>query len=142
MDVVVDPAELRLDPHSARELAAHGANSPAARRLALLTEFSRRPASPSNRRIELRFLRSPVELLGDPAGERVSAVRTAHNVLEADLDGRVVARPTHRHEVQSCDLVIRAVGYRARPVEGLPLDPRTGVLRNVAAGSWAATAWP
>ena len=132
VDVVVDPAELRLDPHSARELAAHGANSPAARRLALLTEFSRRPASPGNRRIELRFLRSPVELLGDPAGERVSAVRTAHNVLEADLDGRVVARPTHRHEVQSCDLVIRAVGYRARPVEGLPLDPRTGVLRNVA----------
>ncbi|MFK0288686.1 NADP oxidoreductase [Streptomyces sp. NPDC090499] len=132
VDVVVDPADLQLDPHSARELAAQGPDSPTARRVALLTEFSRRSPTPGNRRIELRFLRSPVEILGDPAAERVTGVRAAHSALELGPDGRVVARPTGRHEVLPCGLVVRAVGYRARPVEGLPLEPRTGVLRNVA----------
>lgn len=76
------------------------------------------------RRIHLRFLRSPVRLLGEDG--RVQRIILQHNRIE---DGRVVG--TGEEETLDVGLVVRAIGYSAEPVPGLPFDEATGLVPNV-----------
>ena len=56
--------------------------SPTARRnVEILREFAARPPAGRSHRIELRFCRSPVEILGDGDGP-VTGVRVVRNRLE------------------------------------------------------------
>jgi ferredoxin--NADP+ reductase len=75
------------------------------------------------RAIVLRFLTSPVEVLG---GEQVSGLKVARNEL---VDGR--ATPTDDVEEIDCGLVIYAVGYRGRPIPDVPFDESSGTIPNV-----------
>ena len=115
-DVIVDPAQL--------EGVEEPADTTAKRNLEALRDYAARQPSGKPRRLELRFLRSPVKILGDEQG-RVRAVRIAHNRIE---QGRAV--PTGDEEVLECGLVLRAVGYGGEPVPGVPFDPRTGRIPN------------
>ena len=115
-DVIVDPAQL--------EGVEEPADTTAKRNLEALRDYAARQPSGKPRRLELRFLRSPVKILGDEQG-RVRAVRFVHNRIE---QGRAV--PTGDEEVLECGLVLRAVGYRAEPVPGVPFDPKTGRIPN------------
>jgi ferredoxin--NADP+ reductase len=119
-DVLVDPADLELDPASEAELAAA---APTVRRsLEHLRDFaSRRPAG-KPRAIRLRFLRSPVAILGE---EKVEAIELVRNEL---VDGRAV--PTGEHETIPCGIVFRSVGYRGVALPGLPFDETTGTVPN------------
>ena len=89
----------------------------------LLDYAAREPAGKSHR-IVLRFLRSPLEVLGDDRG-RVRGLRVSVNRLEG---GRAV--PTGEEEVIECGLVLRAVGYRGEPIPGVPFDERAGLIPN------------
>ncbi|MGH3613050.1 MAG: FAD-dependent oxidoreductase [Pseudonocardia sp.] len=98
--------------------------------LAMLTEWgglepTGLATSSKHRRIHLRFLRSPVRLLGENG--RVCAVVVERNAI---VDGRVVG--TGEHETLDVGLVVRAIGYDAEPIPGLPFDERTGTVPNVA----------
>jgi ferredoxin--NADP+ reductase len=73
----------------------------------------------------LRFCASPLRLLGD---EHVGAVEIGRNSLRRDADGRIRAVPTGDAEIVEAGLVIAAVGYTGRPVDGLPFDDGRGVL--------------
>jgi ferredoxin--NADP+ reductase len=128
-DVVVDPAELELDPASAAWLESGDASPTAARNVAMLREFAARPPTGRSHRVELRFCRSPVEVLGDGDGP-VTGLRVARNRLERDPRGGVRAVATGEHEVIHCGLVIRSVGYRGRPLPGVPFDERRGLIPN------------
>src|SRR5687767_3915842 len=61
-DVIVDPAELELDAASAASLEG---NTNATRNMEVLREFASREPAGKPRRIVLRFLVSPVTILGD-----------------------------------------------------------------------------
>jgi len=130
-DIVVDPGELELDPHSAAWLESDDASPTARRNVAILREYAtRRPAGRSHR-IELRFGRSPIEILGDGDGDGpVTGLRVARNRLEPDSRGGVRAVVTEEQEVISCGLVIRSIGHRGRPLPGVPFDERRGLIRN------------
>lgn len=127
-DVAAIPSEVDLDPLSAAAVAARPDRLLAAR-LDLLRGYAARAPTAKARRLVFRFLRSPVEILGDDAG-RVRAVRLARNVLEAGQDGTLVARTTDDVEEIPCGLVFRAVGYRGVPIPGVPFDERRGVVPN------------
>ena len=44
---------------------------------------------------------------------------------------RTAARcPTGEEEVIECGLVLRSIGYRGRPLDGVPFDERRGLIRN------------
>ena len=76
----------------------------------------------------LRFLVSPVRILGD---ERVEAVEVVRNRLEQDAGGRIVAVPTgDPPERIACGIVFRSVGYRGTALPGLPFDESRATLRN------------
>ena len=122
-DVVVDPAELELEPAS--EAAA--AETAVARNLEVLREYAARPLSGKRRRLILRFRVSPVAILGS---ERVEGIELVHNELVADDRGRASAVPTDEREVMPCGIVFRSVGYRGIPLEGVPFDEDRGTMRN------------
>ncbi|HVL85965.1 MAG TPA: NAD(P)-binding protein [Pseudonocardia sp.] len=91
--------------------------------LRMMLDWSRRePDGRAARRIHLRFLRSPVRLVGEDG--RVRSVVVRRGAL--DRHGRVV--PTGEEETLDAGLVVRAIGYSAEPVPGLPFDERTGTV--------------
>jgi ferredoxin--NADP+ reductase len=122
------PEELELDPVSTRWLADEGTFT-ARKNVQLLREFAAAsPAAGASRRIELRFLRSPVAIRGR---KRVEAVDVRRNqIIRAD-DGILRAQPVDEAvETIECGLVLRSVGYRAVPLPDVPFDERYFVLPN------------
>ncbi|MET9200058.1 4Fe-4S binding protein [Gordonia sp. NPDC003585] len=71
------------------------------------------PADPSRRRIVFLFHTTPESIVGD---ERVESV----NLRSGE----------HRHSVAT-DLVVRSIGYRSTPIEGLAFDDKRGIFPNV-----------
>ena len=121
---VVDVRDLDLDAASKAELEAD--RDRARRNFDLLQEYAAREPEGKARRIVLRFLASPVAIIGD---ERVEAIEIVHNEL-VEEDGRIVARPTGELETIPCGLVLRSVGYQGVALPGVPFDERRGVIPN------------
>ncbi len=122
-DVIVDPAQVDDVPEPA--------DATPRRNVEILRDYAhRRPAGQSHR-LELRFLRSPIEIVGDGADGPVRAVRVAINRLVTGADGRVRAEPTGEKETIECGLVLRSIGYRGVPLPGVPFDERRGLIENV-----------
>jgi ferredoxin--NADP+ reductase len=124
-DIVVDPAELELDPASEAELAA--APNVVQRNFELLRGFASRELTGKPRVVRLRFRVSPVALLGD---ERVEAVELVQNRLEPDDRGSVRAVSTDERETIPAGIVFRSVGYHGVPLPDVPFDPATGTIPN------------
>ena len=124
-DIVLDPAELELDPASEAELAA--ASNLVRRNVEVLRDFAAREPARKARTVRLRFRVSPVAILGE---ERVEAVEIVRNRLEPDAKGRVRAVPTDEREVIPCGLVFRSVGYHGVPLPGVPFDQAGGTMPN------------
>jgi ferredoxin/flavodoxin---NADP+ reductase len=124
----VDPRDVELDPVSREWLSEEGTFT-AHKNVELLTEFAARPARPdAERRIELRFLRSPVQIRGNG---RVEAVDVGCNEIVRTDDGALRARSVGEEvETIECGLVLRSVGYRAVPLPDVPFDERHFVLPN------------
>jgi ferredoxin--NADP+ reductase len=100
------------------------------RNLEILRGYAQREPEGKSHRLELRFLRSPVEILGEGEDGPVTGVRVAVNRLVAGPDGRVGVEPTGEQEVIECGLVLRSIGYRGRPLAGIPFDEQRGLIRN------------
>ncbi|MEU9099982.1 FAD-dependent oxidoreductase [Streptomyces sp. NPDC048361] len=95
----------------------------------LLAELAARTPVEGRRRIVLRFLTSPVRIVGDGS---VRALEITTTTLHTDPDGTVRARPTGDTRTLATGLVLRSIGYRARPVPGLPFDEDTGTIPHAS----------
>ncbi|GGY37828.1 FAD-dependent oxidoreductase [Streptomyces djakartensis] len=122
-EVTVDPAELAPDP-GYRDPSALPA--PQRRNVEALRGWAEAPPAAARRRIRLRFFLRPVELLAER--DHVRAVRFERTAP----DGQGGVRGTGRYEDIEAQLVLRSVGYRGVPLEGLPFDARTGTVPNLA----------
>jgi len=125
VDVRVDAEQLDLD---ATSQALVDEERRVRRNLEILESFSGREPSGAPRTIELRFLTSPVEILG--ADGRVTALKVERNRLETGADGWQRATGTGEFEILECGLVLRSVGYRGVPVAGVPFDEKRCVIPN------------
>jgi ferredoxin--NADP+ reductase len=121
-DVIIDPADLELDPVS--EAALEG-DTNARRNVEVLREFAAREPAGKRRAIHLRFAVSPVAILGE---ERVEAVEVVRNELVADDTGRISAVPTEERETIPCGIVFRSVGYLAVALPGVPFDEQGATI--------------
>jgi len=128
-DVVVDPSEVELDEHSARWLETE-ADITARKNVEILRAYAERPPSGRSHRISLKFLRSPVAILGDGEDGAVTGLRVVRNRIEPTAGGRLSAVPTGVEEEIGCGLILRSIGYRGRPVADVPFDERRGLIRN------------
>jgi ferredoxin--NADP+ reductase len=103
-----------------------GLEGPALRAAEVVDGYARRAPTGAPRRIVLRFLASPQEILGE---DRARAMRIARNEL-VDVDGAATARATDEVEELECGLVLRSIGYRGHPIDGLPFDEHAGTVAN------------
>jgi ferredoxin--NADP+ reductase len=121
-DVFVDPGDVELDPLSKAFIESEAAHATQKKNVDILTGYAAREPLGKRRRIVLRFLVSPVEILGD---ERVAGIRFVHNELVKADDGSIRPRPTELTEELDCGLVFRSIGYRGTRIPGLPFDEKT-----------------
>jgi len=128
-DVIVPAGEALPDELSAAWLESDAADITSRRNVEILQSYAEREASGHSHRVVLRFLRSPIALLGDG---RVEAVRVSVNRIEDNGRGGFSAVPTGVEEEIPAGLVIRSIGYRGVPVGGIPFDEQRGLIRNVA----------
>jgi len=128
-DLAVEHHDMELDASSERWLAEEG-DATAQRNVDILRAYAERGHRGLTHRITLRFLRSPIEIVGEGEDGPVTGVRVAVNAIEADEHGHLRAVPTGEEELIECGLVLRSIGYRGRPVDTVPFDERRGLIRN------------
>jgi ferredoxin--NADP+ reductase len=126
-DVFVDPGDATLDPISKAFIESEAAHTTTKKNVDILSGYAGREPFGKRRRIVLRFLVSPVEILGE---ERVEGIRMVHNELVEDDSGAVRARPTGVTEELECGLVFRSIGYRGTRVPDVPFDEARCVIPN------------
>lgn len=95
----------------------------------LMLELCKAPKPGATKRVRVRFLSSPVELLGHDG--RVRQVKLESNELVTGVDGAVRARGTGRFETLEAGLVFRSIGYQGTPLPGVPFHDKTGTIPNV-----------
>ena len=122
-DVIVRPEDAQLDPLSQSALA--DASQPDQRNVEVVQEYAQRARTDKPRTVTLRYLLSPLEIRGDG---RVEEIVMTKNRLELSDDGSVRAVATDETETIPCGLVLRSVGYRGLPVEGVPFDDKRCVI--------------
>ncbi|MBN8870159.1 MAG: FAD-dependent oxidoreductase [Solirubrobacterales bacterium] len=125
-DVIVDPAEVELDPASQAWIDSDEADKTARVNVEIVKEYASRQPSGKPKRIVLRFLSSPIEING---GDRVQSIVIGRNEL-VEADGSLKAKDTGEREELECDLVLRSVGYTGVPLRGVPFDERRGTILN------------
>jgi ferredoxin/flavodoxin---NADP+ reductase len=126
-DIDIDAAEMELDELSREWLESDDADPTNRRNVEIFTDFSQREPEGKPQKIALRFLRSPVEIQGDGRVERIVVGR---NELQRDDSGRIRAVDTGERETIECGLVLRSIGYKGIPIEGIPFDQGRGLIHN------------
>ncbi len=124
--VVVYEEELKLDQHSRRTVAE---DSGMQKNYDWLTSYAEMKWPERERRVHFLFLRSPQEIVGDGSGG-ISAVRIEKNRLEPTESGYLNAVGTGEFETLEAGLVLRSIGYRGVPLDGVPFNERRGTIPN------------
>lgn len=122
VDVLVDPVEVALDEAGEARLAA----DPVRRRnVEVFRSWSTRRPGGRRRRVHVRFLVRPAEVLGESSVTGIRMERTA-------LDGSGAAAGTGEFTDIAAQMILRSVGYRGTALAGLPFDETAGVVPNSA----------
>ncbi|GAA4242189.1 FAD-dependent oxidoreductase [Actinomadura meridiana] len=115
----VSPEDMDLDPASA-ELAESDRHVRG--NVKVVNGWTAEPPD-RPRRIDVRFWRAPVEIVGT---DRVEGLRLERTRL--DDTGRVTG--TGEFETLPVGMVLRSVGYQSVPLDGVPFDERSSTVPN------------
>ncbi len=124
VDPVIVPGELAL--HAGAQFTGSAEKD---RNLQLLQSFAARQPRANAKKLHVRFLVSPTEVIAG-AGGGVAALRLAKNRLEARADGTLAARATGEIEILEVGMVLPAVGYAGERIAGVPHDEQAQVIAN------------
>ncbi len=127
-DVIVDAEQMELDPVSEQWLESDKAEPTNRRNVEIMKEYSEREPEGKSHRVVLKYLRSPVEILGD--GDKVTGIRVEVNEIIDDGNGNPKAVGTGVTEDIECGLVFRSIGYRGEPVDTVPFEEKRGLICN------------
>ena len=126
VDVEIRSQDLDLNPESLQELADRK-NFGAAKNVDIFRSWNARVRSGDQpRRIVFHFCASPLELVGNG---RVEKMRLSRNRLAGPAFAQEAADAGEAFEIP-CGLVFRSIGYKGRPIAGLPFEERKGVVPN------------
>lgn len=124
--VVVAPDVLHLGDDE-RAFLDRPANAVIARNVAAITDAAGRHEAGATKELHLDFLASPVAIEG---GNGVAAVQLVRNGLQGMVGARSAVAGDERFSV-AAGLVIASIGFRGKPVEGVPFDQQRGIIPNV-----------
>lgn len=120
--------EVNLDPLSDAAMAA-SADRAMVRKVKILQSYAHHQPTGKSRRLMLRFLVSPLELIGNELGQ-VTAMKLVRNELYVTESGSLRPRPTDRYETLPAGLVFRSIGYNGVPLPDVPFDDKRGIIPN------------
>lgn len=123
-ETVVDPGELAGCVVPESEL-----DSQQVKNLKILQSFAERQPGTKTKKLHLRFLVSPTEVIADAAGN-VSGLRLEKNRLEIRPDGTTAARGTGEFEILEVGMVLPAIGFGLERIDGVPYDEKARVIAN------------
>jgi len=124
---IVSPAEAEVDELSKQYL--ENADRDTLRNVEIIQQFASAAGNGRFKRLYIRFLVSPTEILGSADG-KVAGVRLVRNELYRTEDGRIRPRATEDHEELPAGLVFRSVGYEGVALPGVPFDADWNVILN------------
>ena len=121
---VVAPSELAglVVPETARDKQQD-------KNLKILQSFAAQRAGEKAKKLHLRFLVSPTEVIADAVGN-VAGLKLEKNRLEIQPDGTVTARGTGEIEILDVGMVLPAIGFSAERIAGVPYDEKARVIAN------------
>ena len=127
-DIAARPEEVEPDELT-RQALERAPDRATQKKVEILKEFARRAPTDKPKRLVMRFLVSPVELLDDGRGA-VGGMRLVRNRLYATATGTLQPKATNEFEQLPVGLVFRSVGYRGVPLPGVPFNEDWGVILN------------
>jgi ferredoxin--NADP+ reductase len=127
-DIQVPEEEAAIDEATRKSMEANPDPS-TDRKVEILQQYAREKRSGKSKKLVLRFLVSPVELLGGADGG-VRAVKLVKNELFLDPKGNIKPKATSTFEDLSAGLVFRSVGYKGVALPGIPFREDWGVIPN------------
>lgn len=125
-DVIIAPEEIELDELS-REFIRSGKDRSAERNVQMLMEYAHQQPAGRPKQIIMRFLVSPVEIIGT---DHVEAIKLVKNELYQRADGSLRPRPTGEIEIIPVGLVFRSIGYHGVALPDVPFDETNGIIPN------------
>jgi ferredoxin/flavodoxin---NADP+ reductase len=126
-DIIVLQRDVELDDPSKAYLASDEVDKKDIRNVEILREFAQRAPTGKPRQIIMRFLTSPVEIIGT---DKVEAIKVVRNELYTDERGNVRPRETEETEIIPVGLVFRSVGYMGVPLPDVPFYEKWGTIPN------------
>jgi len=126
-DIIVGQEQVDLDEHSRAYLTSDKVDKKDVRNVEILREYSQREPEGKKKQIVVRFLQSPVEIIGT---DRVEAIKLVKNELYVNEKGVIRPRATEEFETIPVGLVFRSVGYRGVPLPDVPFYDRWGTIPN------------
>ena len=118
VDVLIRPQDLHLDERTQIDLNGDPARHHA---VDVLRSFAQREPQGRSKRLHFRFMLRPYAVTGT---DRVDGLDVEHTAF--DSTGRLTG--TGQFEQLPVQLVVRSVGYRGLPTEGLPFDAAAGII--------------
>ncbi|MBI3740598.1 MAG: FAD-dependent oxidoreductase [Chloroflexi bacterium] len=127
-DAIIAPQEAALDELS-RAALDREKDPLTLKKTQLIQEIAARAPAGKSRQLYIRFLVSPVELIGDSNGH-VIKMRVVKNKLAQSESGSLNAHATDQFEELPVNLVFRSVGYRGIALPEIPFNDRFGTILN------------
>ncbi|XP_038687106.1 NADPH:adrenodoxin oxidoreductase, mitochondrial-like isoform X2 [Tripterygium wilfordii] len=88
--------------------------------------------NPCQRELHFVFFSKPDRFLeSDDSSGHVAGVHLEKTVLKGVSPGKQIAVDTGQFEDRPCGMVLKSIGYKSVPVDGLPFDHQKGVVPNI-----------
>ncbi|MFT5080536.1 MAG: ferredoxin--NADP+ reductase [Planctomycetota bacterium] len=127
VELFVRPGPMELDPVSRKWLESGSAPKSATKNVAFLTKASEQEPA-DGRRLDCRFLVSPVELTGVDGA--LTGVRLQRNLIYATDDGTPRPKGSDVYVDEEVQMIFKAIGYRGTPIPGVPFHEDWGIIPN------------
>ncbi len=127
-DAITLSNEVQLDELSQAELASLNDRT-LNKKVEIIQSYAQLRSVSKARKLYIRFLVSPVEMIGSDQG-KVCALKLVHNVLYKTDAGTLSPKAIDQFEQLNVGLVFRSVGYRGVPLPEVPFNDRYGVIMN------------
>lgn len=125
-DAITLPDEVVIDEVSQAELEKSERDNQ--KKVEVIKSYAGKQPGKS-RKLFVRFLVSPTELVGDASG-KVAKMKLVKNKLVADDKGYISAKATDKMEELNVGLVFRSVGYRGVALPDVPFNDKNGTILN------------
>ncbi|MEM7009547.1 MAG: FAD-dependent oxidoreductase, partial [Thermodesulfobacteriota bacterium] len=99
------------------------------KKIEILNAYSEDIEFQKSKKLHIRFLVSPTEIIGDAQGN-VKAIKLVKNELYKTDDGTLRPRATDETEELEVGLVFRSIGYHGVPLPEVPFHEKWGVIHN------------